>query len=83
MLLPMLLYQFRALGAGDVKLFAVVVAAVESAQLPLFWIGMLGSAAVIAIWKWTKNKNRKETVPLAVAICIGYGVVVAKKGGWI
>ena len=122
-LVPFVLYRFRLLGAGDVKLLAVTAAGIQSRYMSLFWSGVLLSATGMAIWRFATRKRvraglwllwqdlcmavlwkmprapgrklpaerpggetlshaaREDTVPLAVAICIGQGTaILAEKG---
>ncbi|MBQ7360600.1 MAG: prepilin peptidase [Lachnospiraceae bacterium] len=76
MLILFVLYRLGALGAGDVKLLAVIAAGLVQDELMLFWLGTSSCALVMAIWVWVKRKSIKATLPLAIAICFGYGTVL-------
>lgn len=83
MVVLLTLYRMKAFGAGDVKLISVVAAGMEEGTRIFFWMGALACAAIMALWKLRKSKNRKATIPLAVSVCVGYGMALLKKGGWI
>lgn len=57
--MQIILYEAGQLGAGDVKLLAVVIAGLHTPFFFLFWIGYLGSALLMAVFKVFKSKEER------------------------
>lgn len=82
-ILLFLLFQLRALGAGDIKLFSVVGGFVMIQQLLAVIIAAFFAGAVIGLGKLTyqrlctKEKHGTKTlIHFSLAILIGYVVIV-------
>lgn len=82
-ILLFLLFQLRALGAGDIKLFSVVGGFVETRQLLFVMLAAFFTAAVIGVGKILYLKGsakyhgkRGTLIHFSLAILIGYLVVV-------
>lgn len=82
-ILLFLLFQLRALGAGDIKLFSVVGGFVMIQQLLAVIIAAFFAGAVIGLGKLvyhrlcTKEKHGTKTlIHFSLAILIGYAVIV-------
>lgn len=82
-ILLFLLFQLRALGAGDIKLFSVVGGFTEIRQLLFVMLISFLSAALIGCGKllyqkgFTGKRNGNRTlIHFSLAILIGYVVVV-------
>lgn len=82
-ILLFLLFQLRALGAGDIKLFSVVGGFLEMRQLFAVIITAFFVAAAIGIGKLLyqkisakKTDGNKTFIHFSLAILIGYVVVV-------
>lgn len=82
-ILLFLLFQLRALGAGDIKLFSVVGGFLELRQLFAVMIVAFIAASVIGLGKLlyhrlsAKKKDGNRTlIHFSLAILIGYVVVV-------
>ena len=82
-ILLFLLFQLRALGAGDIKLFSVVGGFVMIQQLLAVIVAAFFAGAVIGLGKLayrrlcTKEKHGTKTlIHFSLAILIGYAVIV-------
>lgn len=82
-ILLFLLFQLRALGAGDIKLFSVVGGFLELRQLFAVMIVAFIAASVIGLGKLLyhrlsakKKDGNKTLIHFSLAILIGYVVVV-------
>ena len=82
-ILLFLLFQLRALGAGDIKLFSVVGGFLELRQLFAVMIVAFIAASVIGLGKLLyhrlsaqKKDGNRTLIHFSLAILIGYVVVV-------
>lgn len=82
-ILLFLLFQMRALGAGDIKLFSVVGGFLTTRQLLYVMLAAFLSAGVIGIGKLLYQKrttgsfgNKRTLIHFSTSILIGYFIVV-------
>lgn len=82
-ILLFLLFQMRALGAGDIKLFSVAGGFLTTRQLLYVMLAAFFSAAVIGIGKLLYLKvttgrfgNRRTIIHFSTSILIGFFIVV-------
>ena len=82
-ILLFLLFQLRALGAGDIKLFSVVGGFLETEQLFRVLILSFFAAALLGLgkmlyfkWSGTKSAEEKTLIHFSIAILMGYIVTV-------
>lgn len=81
--LGLLLFFFRALGAGDAKFIAAAGAWAGLARLPLALLAMLGAGAVFALaWSWRKRMLRATLA--STATMVGGAVTTGTVGSpWV
>lgn len=85
MALPGLLIPFwlcgRGIAAGDIKLlFAISCLTAPAVFLPCLILSFV-AGAILAILVWIAGKDRKASIPMAVPIAAGTGIVVLGTGG--
>lgn len=69
-----LLFLIRVIGAGDVKLLAVLMLAVPTGQVPglLFLISLFGLLLIVFGWLFFRQSIRQHGLPYGVAISLGF-----------
>lgn len=72
--LGFLLFLINVIGAGDVKLLAVLMLAVPTGQIPalLFLISLFGLLLIILGWLFFRQSIRQNGLPYGVAISLGF-----------
>ncbi|MBO5069984.1 MAG: prepilin peptidase [Roseburia sp.] len=82
-ILLFLLFQMRALGAGDIKLFSVAGGFISTRQLLLLIPAAIVAAGMIGVGKLVRERKfcgflgkERTQIHFSVAILIGYFVVV-------
>lgn len=82
-ILLFLLFQMRALGAGDIKLFSVAGGFLTTRQLLSLMLAAFFTAGVIGIGKLLYQKkttgsfgNKRTLIHFSTAILIGYFIVI-------
>ena len=65
----------RMMGAGDIKMLAIVSGTMGGNRLPEFWLAVFTLALILALLMKLTGRERKveeKGVPMAVSICLAY-----------
>ena len=65
----------RMMGAGDIKMLAIVSGTMGGNRLPEFWFAVFTLALILALLMKLTGRERKveeKGVPMAVSICLAY-----------
>ena len=65
----------RMMGAGDIKMLAIVSGTMGGNRLPEFWFAVFTLAFILALLMKLTGRERKveeKGVPMAVSICLAY-----------
>ena len=65
----------RMMGAGDIKMLAIVSGTMGGNRLPEFWFAVFTLALIFALLMKLTGRERKveeKGVPMAVSICLAY-----------
>lgn len=69
-----ILWSFRIIGAGDIKLLVALSLCMPGDLMFyfLFLMSVIGSVLAFFIWTYSMLRNKRISVPYGVAICIGF-----------
>lgn len=77
LIVGIVLWSFRIVGAGDIKLLATLSLCMPDNSMFyfLFLMSIIGSVLAFFIWTYSMLRNKRISVPYGVAICVSFLLV--------